>query len=91
MKKILVPIALMGTILASGWYVTHPPKQMETVTYKLEADYGDTLWSLCGKVATDDDNFMDLIHATRELNGITDVGELQPGKVITIQVKRPVG
>lgn len=91
MKKMLIPLALAGTILASGWYVTHPPKQMETITYQLEADYGDTLWSLCGKVATDDDDLMDLIHETRELNGIKDAGELQPGKVIKIQVKRPVG
>lgn len=91
MKKLLISLALMGAILVSGWYVTHPPKQMETVTYQLEADYGDTLWSLCGKVATDDDNLMELIHETRELNKITDVGELQPGKVITIQVQRPVG
>lgn len=91
MKKMLVPLALATTILASGWYVTHPPKQMQTVTYQLEADYGDTVWSLCGKVATDEDNLMELIHETVELNNITDVGAIQPGKVITIQVKRPVG
>lgn len=91
MKKMLIPLALTGAILASGWYVTHPPKQMETVTYQLEADYGDTIWSLCGKVATNEDNLMDLVHETVELNGITNAGELQPGKVIEVQVKRPVG
>lgn len=80
---------VVAAVLGTGAYLNQPTT--EIISYQVEADYGDTVWSLCGKVATDDDNLMDLIQETIELNDITDVGELQPGKVIKIQVKRPVG
>lgn len=60
----------------------------ELIEYRTEAEQGDTLWSLCAKVTSDDDCMEELVYRTMKENHITDPGELQPGQLIIIHVRR---
>ena len=54
------------------------------------SDLGDTIWSLCARVASDYDNMQELVYRTMQENHISDPGELQPGQLIVIHVRRMV-
>lgn len=83
-KKILAVIAIPVAI-AAGTYAYEPPAEL--IEYRAEADYGDTVWSICAKVASDEDCMEELVYRTMQENHITDPRELQPGQLIVIHVK----
>lgn len=83
-KKILAVIAIPIAIVA-GTYAYEPPAEL--IEYHVEADRGDTIWSLCANVASDEDCMEELIYRTMKENHITDPRELQPGQMIVIHVK----
>lgn len=83
-KKILAVIAIFVAI-AAGTYAYEPPAEL--IEYHVEADRGDTIWSLCAKVASDEDCMEELVYRTVKENHITDPSELQPGQMIVIHVK----
>lgn len=83
-KKILAVIAIPVAI-AAGTYAYEPPAEL--IEYHVEADRGDTIWSLCGRVASDEDCMEELVYRTMKENHITDPRELQPGQMIVIHVK----
>lgn len=83
-KKILAVIAIPVAI-AAGTYAYEPPAEL--IEYHVEADRGDTIWSLCAKVASDEDCMEELVYRTMKENHITDPRELQPGQMIVIHVK----
>lgn len=83
-KKILAVIAIPVAI-AAGTYAYEPPAEL--IEYHVEADRGDTIWSLCAKVASDEDCMEELVYRTMKENHITDPRELQPGQLIVIHVK----
>lgn len=84
-KKILAVIAIPVAI-AAGTYAYEPPAEL--IEYHVEADRGDTIWSLCARVASDEDCMEELVYRTMQENHITDPGELQPGQLIIIHVRR---
>ena len=57
------------------------------IEYRAEAQSGDTVWSICLRIATDKDNLPELVWETMEENHITDPAHLQPGQLIVIHVK----
>lgn len=59
----------------------------EIIRYEKEADYGDTVWSICAKVASDEDCMEELVYRTMQENHIKDPANLQPGQLIVIHVK----
>jgi hypothetical protein len=83
-KKILAVIAIPVAI-AAGTYAYEPPAEL--IEYHVEADRGDTIWSLCAKVASDEDCMEELVYQTMQENHITDPRNLQPGQLIVIHVK----
>lgn len=83
-KKIMATLAIPAAI-AAGTYAYEPPAEL--IEYHVEADRGDTIWSLCAKVASDEDCMEELVYRTVKENHITDPGELQPGQMIVIHVK----
>lgn len=83
-KKILAVIAIPVAI-AAGTYAYEPPAEL--IEYHVEADRGDTIWSLCANVASDEDCMEELIYRTMKENHITDPRELQPSQMIVIHVK----
>lgn len=84
-KKIMATLAIPAAIAAGAW-AYEPPA--EVVEYRAEAEQGDTIWSLCARVASDEDCMEELVYRTMQENHITDPGELQPGQLIIIHVRR---
>lgn len=56
----------------------------ETVEYHVSVDHGDTLWTLCGKVASDKDEMAYPVWQTAKENHIVN-GYLHPGQEIIIR------
>lgn len=83
-KKIMPMLAIPAAI-AAGIYAHEPPAEL--IEYRAEAETGDTIWSLCARVASDYDNMEELVYRTMKENHITDPRELQPGQMIVIHVK----
>ena len=71
--------------LAAGVYAYEPPAEL--IEYRAESEQGDTIWSLCAKVASDEDCMEELVYRTMQENHITDPANLQPGQMIVIHVK----
>lgn len=83
-KKIIAMLAIPAAI-AAGVYAHEP--RAELIEYRAEAEQGDTIWSLCAKVASDEDCMEELVYRTMKENHITDPRGLQPGQMIVIHVK----
>lgn len=83
-KKILAVIAIPVAI-AAGTYAYEPPAEL--IEYRTEAEEGDTIWSLCARVASDRDDLSELVFETMRENNISQPGDLQPGQLIIIHVK----
>lgn len=83
-KKILAVIAIPVAI-AAGTYAYEPPAEL--IEYRTKAEAGDTIWSLCAKVASDEDCMEELVYRTMQENHIKDPAHLQPGQLIVIHVK----
>ena len=62
--------------------------EVPMVTYQKEVIPGDTIWSICSRVATEHDDLQKLVWETMQDNHIKDPGNLQPGQVIIIRVKK---
>lgn len=57
------------------------------ITYQKEVIPGDTIWSICSRVATEHDDLQKLVWETMQDNHIENPGNLQPGTVINIRVR----
>lgn len=82
--KIMAMLAIPAAI-AAGVYAYEPPAEL--IEYRTEAEAGDTIWSLCAKVASDEDCMQELVYRTMQENHIKDPAHLQPGQLIVIHVK----
>lgn len=82
--KIMAMLAIPAAIAAGAWAYDPPA---ELIEYRAEAEQGDTIWSLCAKVASDEDCMEELVYRTMQENRISDPGALQPGTLVIIRVK----
>lgn len=57
------------------------------VEYRREVKLGDTLWDICGEIATDKEDLRKLVWQAKKDNRIQDVGNLQPGMLIVVKVE----
>ena len=57
------------------------------VEYRREVRPGDTLWTICGEIATDKEDLRKLVWQAKKDNRIKDVGNLQPGMLIVVRVE----
>lgn len=86
-----IGIALTAIMLAGGlgygYYrdMQHPTQLVE---YRKEVREGDTLWSICASIATNKEDMGRLVWQTIQDNHIEHPGELQPGRVIIVRVKK---
>lgn len=84
MRWVRIGCILCG-LLTAGALAYEPPAEL--IEYRAEAEQGDTIWSLCAKVASDYDNMEELVYRTMQENHINDPANLQPGQLIVIHVK----
>ena len=61
--------------------------EVKIVEYRREVRPGDTLWTICGEIATDKEDLRRLVYQAKKDNRIMDVGNLQPGMLIVVRVE----
>lgn len=79
----------MGIVTAAG-ITAHSmmgPKT-ELIQYQKEVGMGDTVWSICREIATDDDDLIRLVDRAMIDNRIRDPDHLMPGTLLVINVQR---
>ena len=60
---------------------------VKIVEYRREVRPGDTLWTICGEIATDKEDLRKLVWQAKKDNRIKDVGNLQPGMLVIVKVE----
>lgn len=88
-----VLIAFVATVLVAGAAVDADNicarlfPEVKIVEYRREIKPGDTLWTICGDLATDKEDLRKLVWQAKKDNRIRDVGNLQPGMLIVVRVE----
>lgn len=86
-------MAFIAIVLGAGMYVDvdkiYNRLFLETkiVEYRREVKQGDTLWDICGEIATDKEDLRKLVYQAKKDNRIKDVGNLQPGTLVIVRVE----
>lgn len=92
-KPLLFTAALMSAALVAGAAVdvdniySRIFPEVKIVEYRREVRPGDTLWTICGEIATDKEDLRRLVWQAKKDNRIKDVGNLQPGMLIVVRVE----
>jgi transcriptional accessory protein Tex/SPT6 len=86
-------MAFIAIVLGAGMYVDVDKiynrlfPETKIVEYRREVKQGDTLWDICGEIATDKEDLRKLVWQAKKDNRIRDVGNLQPGMLIVVRVE----
>lgn len=86
-------IAFVATVLVAGAVVDADSicnrlfPEAKIVEYRREVKPGDTLWDICGEIATDKEDLRRLVWQAKKDNRIRDVGNLQPGTLVIVRVE----
>lgn len=92
-KPLIFTAALMSAALVAGAAVDADNicnrlfPETKIVEYRREVRPGDTLWTICGEIATDKEDLRRLVWQAKKDNRIKDVGNLQPGMLIVVRVE----
>ena len=92
-KPLIFTAALMSAALVAGAAVDADNicnrlfPETRIVEYRREVKPGDTLWTICGEIATDKEDLRKLVWQAKKDNRIKDVGNLQPGRLIVVRVE----
>lgn len=86
LKSILCASFVAISIATVGYTCSISPP--ETVTYKVTADYGDTVWTLCSRVNRGHQDLQQLVWQTMQINHIDNPAHLSAGKELTIIVNK---
>lgn len=88
--KSKVKMAVMAMLLlAAGttvMYATTKPEPM-IMEYRVTAESGDTVWSICRRIATDRDDLSRVVWQAMRDSHISDASDLQPGQVVIVRVQ----
>lgn len=92
-KPLIFTAALMSAALVAGAAVDADNlyhrlfPETKIVEYRREVKPGDTLWTICGEIATDKEDLRKLVWQAKKDNRIMDVGNLQPGTLVIVRVE----
>lgn len=92
-KPLICTTILMSAALVAGAAVDAGKiyhrlfPETKIVEYRREVKPGDTLWIICGEIATDKEDLRKLVWQAKKDNRIMDVGNLQPGMLIVVRVE----
>lgn len=92
-KPLIFTAALMSAALVAGAVVDADSicnrlfPEVKIVEYRREVRPGDTLWTICGEIATDKEDLRRLVYQAKKDNRIMDVGNLQPGTLVIVRVE----
>lgn len=86
-------MAFIAIVLGAGMYVDVDKiynrlfPETKIVEYRREVKQGDTLWDICGEIATDKEDLRKLVWQAKKDNRIKDVGNLQSGTLVIVRVE----
>lgn len=92
-KPLIFTAALMSAALVAGAAVDADNlyhrlfPEIKIVEYRREVRPGDTLWTICGEIATDKEDLRKLVYQAKKDNRIRDVANLQPGTLVIVRVE----
>lgn len=92
-KPLIFTAALMSAALVAGAAVDADHlyhrlfPETKIVEYRREVRPGDTLWTICGEIATEKKDLRKLVWQAKKDNRIMDVGNLQPGTLVIVRVE----
>ena len=92
-KPLIFTATLMSAALIAGAAVDADNiynrlfPETRIVEYRREVKTGDTLWDICGEIATDKEDLRKLVWQAKKDNRIRNVGNLQPGLLIVVRVE----
>nr|DAS82499.1 MAG TPA: hypothetical protein [Caudoviricetes sp.] len=92
-KPLIFTAALMSAALVAGAAVDADNlyhrlfPEIKIVEYRREVRPRDTLWTICGEIATDKEDLRKLVYQAKKDNRIRDVGNLQPGTLVIVRVE----
>lgn len=92
-KPLVFTTVLMSAALVAGVAVDADNiynrlfPEVKIVEYRREVRPGDTLWTICGEIATDKEDLRRLVWQAKKDNRIKDVGNLQPGTLVIVRVE----
>nr|DAV27357.1 MAG TPA: Lysin motif [Caudoviricetes sp.] len=92
-KPLIFTAALMSAALVAGAAVDADNlyhrffPETKIVEYRREVRPGDTLWTICGEIATEKEDLRKLVWQAKKDNRIQDVSNLQPGMLIVVRVE----
>lgn len=92
-KPLFFTTVLMITALVAGVAVDADSiynrmfPETKIVEYRREVKPGDTLWTICGEIATDKEDLRRLVWQAKKDNKIHNVGNLQPGMLIVVRAE----
>lgn len=92
-KPLIFTSVLMSAALVAGAAVDADNiynrlfPETKIIEYRRAVRPGDTLWTICGEIATDKKDLRRLVWQAKKDNRIKDVGNLQPGMLIIVRVE----
>lgn len=85
--KIGLMCLALTVVIGSGAACLMKSHEEPLIEYRAEAQAGDTVWSICRRIATEKDTLPELVWDTMQENHITDPTALRPGQVVIVHVK----
>lgn len=92
-KPLIFTATLMSAALIAGAAVDADNiynrlfPETRIVEYRREVKAGDTIWDICGEIATDKEDLRKLVWQAKKDNRIHDAGNLQPGTLVIVKVE----
>lgn len=84
-KEILLAAAGTAAIVGTAYALARPdPPLME---YRYTAQAGDTVWGICSRIASNEDNLQQVVWQAMKDSHIEKGDRLQPGQVVIVKVK----
>lgn len=91
LKKMRIAKTLCAALLiAMAGYSAFAQPETETIEYRTTISQGETLWDVCSRIASNEDDLSYLVWQTKKENGIQDAGNLQPGTEIVVRPRKVV-
>lgn len=80
-------VTILSASLFYGFYALANGNNTELIEYRKEVEWGESVWSICESIATDQDDLRKLVWQTCKENHITDARHVDPGTLLIVRVK----
>ena len=89
-KMKIAKVACATALTVAAVYTVFAQPETEVVEYRTTISQGETLWDVCSRIASNEDDLSYLVWQTKKENGIQDAGNLQSGTEIVVHPRKVV-